>query len=278
MNSIEALIRQNKELERRIGALSARRQQASPTGWLELDTTWTYASGTTFTITDDTTITDYSEHYQAGDWIRFKQGAGYLYGCITVVAYADPTTTITISGDTIADATITDNALSKVLNPTGMTLEHFDADQFGSGAATDDYVLTADGSGGAAWEEAAGGGLCTVTGYVYDATGQYTDTSWATQNTLSITVSENSIISVNVSFQIRNQNVGKWSYARLYTSQSIQLGPTVSVLGQTELPYFLGGAMYVGSGTHSVYLQTYTESGTYIRVVNLVMSGMAFAR
>lgn len=41
---------------------------------------------------------------------------------------------------------------------TGQTaLSSIDAADFGSGAAADNYVLTADGSGGAAWEAAAGG-------------------------------------------------------------------------------------------------------------------------
>lgn len=37
-----------------------------------------------------------------------------------------------------------------------------DANTLGSGAATDGYVLTADGAGNAAWEEPAGGGISSV--------------------------------------------------------------------------------------------------------------------
>lgn len=48
---------------------------------------------------------------------------------------------------------------------TGQTsLGAINAADFGSGAAFDNYVLTADGAGGAAWEAAAGGGGASITG------------------------------------------------------------------------------------------------------------------
>jgi hypothetical protein len=46
-------------------------------------------------------------------------------------------------------------------------LSDIDAADFGSGAAADNYVLTADGAGGAAWEAASGGGGASITGMEY---------------------------------------------------------------------------------------------------------------
>jgi hypothetical protein len=47
----------------------------------------------------------------------------------------------------------------QIPNASGtLALTSDNADQFGSGAAADGYVLTADGAGGAAWEAATGGG------------------------------------------------------------------------------------------------------------------------
>ena len=50
-----------------------------------------------------------------------------------------------------------------------------DAADLGSGAATDGYVLTADGAGGAAWEAAAGGGGSSVTDYLRTRLGTVQD-------------------------------------------------------------------------------------------------------
>ena len=171
MNLMEQVVRNQARLDKRLRHTERPRKRINSSGWFQAGETWTYASATTFTITDDadnSDLDDFTNVYQAGDFIRFKQGAGYLHACITAVAYADPTTTVTISGDAIADATITDNYYSKALSPQGADIGDFDADQFGSGAATDGYVLTADGSDGAAWEAA---GLTFTPGY-------YTSTSW----------------------------------------------------------------------------------------------------
>jgi hypothetical protein len=55
---------------------------------------------------------------------------------------------------------------------TGQTaLSAINANSFGSGAAADNYVLTANGSGGVAWEAATGGGAITGTGIFYVRTG-----------------------------------------------------------------------------------------------------------
>jgi len=141
------LIRQIQNLERRLRALERQTTQPDPSGWLPESREWTYASATTFTMAGD-----HTSRYQAGDWVRWVQSSTVKYACVTGVSYSSPNTTITVSGDTVANAAITDTYHSKVLNPQGADLGDFDADQLGSGAATDGYVFTSDGSGGAAWE------------------------------------------------------------------------------------------------------------------------------
>ena len=44
-------------------------------GWEDLDDTWAYGAAQVATVGDDSL-------YQAGDRVRWKQGAGYLYGMI----------------------------------------------------------------------------------------------------------------------------------------------------------------------------------------------------
>lgn len=84
-------------------------------GWQDPGETWTYASATTFTISGDVTSI-----YEIGDKIRYKQGGAYKYGVITNKSYSSPNTTITISGEAITNATITDNYYSKANSPLGM--------------------------------------------------------------------------------------------------------------------------------------------------------------
>jgi hypothetical protein len=77
------------------------------------DETWVYASATTVTV-----ITDATTRYQIGDKARFKQGAGYLYFYVGAVA----ATTLTLVGGsnyTVANATITDIAISRDVRPFG---------------------------------------------------------------------------------------------------------------------------------------------------------------
>lgn len=55
--------------------------------------------------------------------------------------------------------------------------DEVDAADLASGAATDGQVLTADGSGGAAWEDASGGGSTVTTGTVTVSNGNTTGTT-----------------------------------------------------------------------------------------------------
>ncbi len=76
---------------------------------------------------------------------------------------------LTISGQAITRgaidlATDVTGTLPVANGGTGQTsLGAINAADFGSGAATDNYVLTADGAGGTTWEAASGAGLGTVT-------------------------------------------------------------------------------------------------------------------
>jgi len=130
---------------------------------------------------------------------RFDGTTGKLIqtGGITIADNATGTLSGTNSGDvtlggtpaylTIENQVITRNQVSlaaasahvtgtlPVANGgTGQTaLSSIDAADFGSGNAADNYVLTADGSGGAAWEAASGGGGSSITGtgFAYVRTG-----------------------------------------------------------------------------------------------------------
>jgi hypothetical protein len=58
-----------------------------------------------------------------------------------------------------AQSNLTDDQTYGLPDASGtLALTSDNADQFGSGAAADGYVLTSDGAGGAAWEAATGGG------------------------------------------------------------------------------------------------------------------------
>ena len=85
-------------------------------GWIASGETWTYASASTFTISGDKT-----GKYQIGDKIKLTQTTVKYFNVIGV-AYADTTTTITITGGTdysLADAAITLPYYSKIENPQG---------------------------------------------------------------------------------------------------------------------------------------------------------------
>lgn len=79
------------------------------------------------------------------------------------------------------DFVLAGGELTVVVDPTevgSIMLEGEDADLLGSGAATDGQVLTADGAGGAAWEDQVGGGgavdsVFTRTGAVVAAASDY---------------------------------------------------------------------------------------------------------
>ena len=121
------LMQRQVESDRRIRTPVTSEGLVSQGYWSASYEAWTYASATTFTIEDEALssgelFTDFGSIYQPGDFIRLKQGGAFLHGCITAVAYADPTTTVTIVGDAIADAAITDNYYSKAMSPQGRSL------------------------------------------------------------------------------------------------------------------------------------------------------------
>lgn len=86
-------------------------------GWVEDVRAWTYASASTFTVPGDQTAI-----YTKGSRLRWKQGAGYLYGIVSSSSYGAPNTTVTIVVNTdyvVANAAITDNAYSFIDEPQG---------------------------------------------------------------------------------------------------------------------------------------------------------------
>lgn len=92
-------------------------------GWVAVSGSWTYASASTITVPSDATTV-----YQKGDRIRWKQGGGYKYGVIVVVA--STLLTILVNTDyTVANSAITDMWYSKAdapLNfPTGFAISAF---------------------------------------------------------------------------------------------------------------------------------------------------------
>lgn len=99
--------------------------------WFSDSVAWTYASATTFTRVGAT-----SDIFTAGCKLRWKQGGAFKYAYALSVAG----TTVTIAGDAIANAAITDMAISYSANPSGFpdwftwvpTLAGFSADPAGA--------------------------------------------------------------------------------------------------------------------------------------------------
>ena len=84
-------------------------------GWTEDLNTWTYASASTFTVPGDLTAI-----FTKGLRLRWKQGGAYKYGAVESSAYGAPNTTVTIivnTDYTVANAAITENAISNLDNP-----------------------------------------------------------------------------------------------------------------------------------------------------------------
>lgn len=128
MDIAHSLLRQQLQIEKRLRSIRTRAAPLSHGYWMQAAETWTYASATTFTITDagdDMGQDDFTAVYQPGDFIRLKQGGAFLYFMISAVAYADPTTTVTIDKQIaggqvdLANAAITDNYYSKAWSPQG---------------------------------------------------------------------------------------------------------------------------------------------------------------
>ena len=114
--------------------------------------------------------------------------AGSNSGDVTLAGSLDY---ITISGQTITrnaidlEADVT-GTLSAANGGTGQTsLGAVNAADLGSGAATDNYVLTADGLGGSAWEAPSGGGDALVA----NSLDQFADVTQTAGQTLAITSS-----------------------------------------------------------------------------------------
>jgi hypothetical protein len=86
------------------------RQDISSDGWLPILGTFTYASATTINVSSGA-----ASIYSVGDKIRFQNNDSgtYLYGYIITVA----DTLLTIIGDAVPNATLTDAYYSKVATP-----------------------------------------------------------------------------------------------------------------------------------------------------------------
>jgi hypothetical protein len=83
-------------------------------GWVEIDDSLTYGSATTFTATGDLTAT-----FQKGTKLKFTQNTTKYFYVVSSV-YADPTTTVTITGGddySLENAAITTPYYSYVENP-----------------------------------------------------------------------------------------------------------------------------------------------------------------
>lgn len=82
-------------------------------GWLPVGDTWTRASASAFTVP-----TGAGTVYEKGDFVRWKQGGGFKYGVISVVAATQ--ITILVNTDyTVTVGTITDISYSRALKPMG---------------------------------------------------------------------------------------------------------------------------------------------------------------
>ena len=96
MSILEQLVRRQGFTNRRVRNLERKLDEPDPMGWVNPGETWTYASASTFTIADNGDIADLTDRYQAGDFIRLKQGGAFLHFIISEVSYSDPDTTVTI--------------------------------------------------------------------------------------------------------------------------------------------------------------------------------------
>jgi len=110
-------------------------------GWVPVTDAWTYASATTITVPSGA-----ASLYNKGDKVRLKQGAGYKY--YSVILVADTLLTVTGGSDyTVANAAITDIYYSKIENPLGFpTYFNFTATVSGSAGSIGTYAETNHGS------------------------------------------------------------------------------------------------------------------------------------
>lgn len=99
------------------GPLAIASSGAATDGWVYDNRTWTYVSGSTFTIPGDV-----REYYRKGAKLRFKQGGTYKYATIASSSYSSPNTTVTIIVNidyVVANSAITDNYYSYAECPVG---------------------------------------------------------------------------------------------------------------------------------------------------------------
>lgn len=105
-------------------------------GWVTVDDTWTYASATTITVPSGA-----ASIYQKGDKIRFQNNNSgtYLYAHVTGVA----DTVLTVIGDAVPNAALTDVYYSKTDNPQGFPSSFaFAFTLVGAGGSAGTYAQT----------------------------------------------------------------------------------------------------------------------------------------
>ena len=154
MDVASGLLKQQLKTDRRLRKMVTKAEPLSHGYWMAANETWTYENASSFTITDSTVgegTADYTSMYQAGDFIRLKQGGAFLYFMISAVTYSDPTTTVTIDknitggGSVLANAAITDNYYSKAWSPQGCGPTRFTLGYFTSTDWDGDAKNGADG-------------------------------------------------------------------------------------------------------------------------------------
>ena len=86
--------------------------QEYTSGWIPANETWTYASATSITVPSGA-----AAKYAKGTKLRFQNNDSGTWLYVYVVGVAD--TTLTVVGDTVPNATLTDNYYSHQTSPIG---------------------------------------------------------------------------------------------------------------------------------------------------------------
>lgn len=111
-------------------------------GWIDLGYTYTYASGTSFTISSDVTA-----FYPVGLRVRAVGATtGTIYGEITASSYSAPNTTLTVSWDSGSLQSETLTISRSFMTVTGSPVST--GDVTGPASSTDNAVALFDGTGG----------------------------------------------------------------------------------------------------------------------------------
>lgn len=153
-------------------------------GWTIRSEAWTRTGNHTFTIVGDVTTT-----YRKGVKVRYKDGGNFEYGVIGASSYSAPNTTVTLITNTdfsMAAATITDTAISYIVNPEGFP-DYFNY----SPSWTADGVNPTLGNGTLAGVWRADGAMCRATVQLYIGS-----TSNIGESTYRISLPVNSITTV----------------------------------------------------------------------------------